>query len=196
MTAAWPAAIGLDLSLTSTGVALASRSYATEKMLVTTRAIKSEPAPAAERTPNVRARRIGTIIRDVEADVRFTRPDIAVVESPVPNRRMKSAMLLERGALYWGVLAMLDRYKVEIVEAAPKERALYATGDGAAGKLSVARAMMDEGAGEFATDDESDAYVLALIGMRLLGHPIDRDEPHRLTVAANLAAKRGNTSWS
>lgn len=188
-----PHVIGLDLSMTSSGVCLFSLDYETEGLKVTTRAITSKPAPVAERTPNVRARRLDDIVKTIRRDVAVVRPDLACVESPVPNRRMKSAMLLERGAVYWMTLAMLDYHGVEIVEVAPRERALYATGDGDADKVSVAASMVAEHGREFATDDECDAFVLALIAARLLGTPLDESTDYRDKITANLAAKRGRS---
>jgi crossover junction endodeoxyribonuclease RuvC len=179
--------LGLDPSMTSTGLAVLWTIAGQARM--TTRAIPSAPAPIAERTVNLRARRLGDIVRDIETTVMFHRPALAVVESPVPNRRMKSGMLLERGAVYWNALDMLDRYGVEIVECAPRQRALYATGDGAADKVSVARHTLNEHGLIFDTDDELDAYVLAKIGRRLIGRPVDEDTEHRLNVADALSAQ-------
>lgn len=183
--------IGLDLSMTSTGVAAVTprpRYIAHPHVARVTRAIKSKPAPIAERTANVRARRLGDIVREIERDVKSHRPDIAVVESPVPNRRMKSAMLLERGAIYWATLNMLDYYGIPIYECAPTQRALWATGDGAADKMSVAASMVTEHGIEFETDDECDAFVLALIGLSLL-NPARDTLAHRQDVVAALAAQ-------
>lgn len=188
-----PHVIGLDLSMTSSGVCTIRLDYETEGTKIETRAITSSPAPLALRTPNARASRLGDIVRAIRRDVVQTNPDIAVVESPVPNRRMKSAMLLERGGVYWSTLDMLDQYRVEIVECSPKERALYATGDGAADKVSVAASMVAEHGREFDTDDECDAFVLAMIGARLLGKPLDRETPERVKITANLAEKRGRS---
>lgn len=184
--------IGLDLSLTSTGVALVSPTY--PEFGVRSRAIKSKPAPIAERTANVRARRIGDIVREIMVDAAFYRPDLAVIESPVPNRKMKTAGLLERGAIYWGTLDALDALRIEIVEVAPRERALYATGDGGADKMSVAASIVAEHGREFPTDDEADAFVLAMIGARLLDKPLDRETPERVKIADNLSAKRGRSA--
>lgn len=185
-----PHVIGLDLSMTSTGVATIRLDYLTEGTLIETRAITSKPAPIAERTANVRARRLGNIVRSIRGDVQRVVPDIAVIESPVPNRKMKTAGLLERGAIYWGTLSMLDEHGIEIIEVAPRERALYATGDGAADKMSVAASIVAEHGREFPTDDEADAFVLAMIGARLLGKTLDRDTPERVKIADNLSAKR------
>lgn len=193
MSALPPHVVGLDLSMTSTGVATIRLDYMTEATLIETRAIKSSPAPIAERTANVRARRLGDIVRSIRVDVVRVLPEIAVVESPVPNRKMKTAGLLERGAIYWGTLDMLDAMGVEIVEVAPRERALYATGDGAADKMSVAASIVTEHGREFPTDDEADAFVLAMIGARLLGKPLDRETPERVKIADNLSAKRGRS---
>lgn len=183
--------LGLDLSLTGTGVALIRPGSWAFKPRI--RRITTKPAPAAERTPNVRARRIGGIIRDIESDVVFYRPEVAVIESPVPNRKMKSAMLLERGAVYWGTLDMLDRYRIEIIECAPKQRALYATGDGAADKMSVVDRMVSEYDIDTRDDNEIDALVLAAIGCRIIGEPVDETTDYRTNVAADLAAQRGRS---
>ena len=188
-----PHVIGLDLSMTSSGVCTISLDYMTEATKIVTRAIKSQPAPVAERTPNTRARRLGDIVRSIRTDIVRVLPEIAVVESPVPNRKMKSAMLLERGAVYWMTLDVLDAMGVEIIEVAPRERALYATGDGAADKVSVAASMVAEHDMQFETDDECDAFVLAMIGARLLGKPLDRETPERVKITANLAGKRGRS---
>lgn len=176
--------IGLDLSMTSTGVAVAG-AFGTQPY---TRAIKSRPAPAAQRTANVRARRLEAIVTEIRRDVRAYRPTLAVVESPVPNRRMKSAMLLERGAIYWNTLGMLDWFGIRIVECAPTQRALWATGNGAADKMSVAASMVAEHGLVFETDDECDAFVLAQIGLSLK-NPKRDTLAHRTDVVATLATQ-------
>lgn len=183
--------LGLDPSLTGTGVAIVAPvpSLPIRRL----RRITTKPAPIATRTANVRARRIGDIIRDVEEDVKFYRPALAVVEAPVPNGRMKSAMLLERGAVYWGLLDMLDHHDVEIVEAAPKQRALYATGDGAADKVSVVDRMVAEHGVDTRDDNEIDALVLAMMGCRIEGMPADETTEYRTNVAADLAAQIGRS---
>ncbi|QYC54372.1 RuvC-like resolvase [Microbacterium phage Pickles13] len=178
-------AMGFDLSMTSSGVAVASlypefRPY--------TLAVKSKPAPVDERTPNVKARRLSDIVDDVMRPAVFHRPEVAVVESPVPNRRMKSAMLLERGAIYHGVLMRLDSIRARIFECAPTQRALWATGNGAADKMSVAASMVAEHGIEFETDDECDAFVLAQIGLSLLD-PARDTVTYRMDVVAALAAQ-------
>jgi Holliday junction resolvasome RuvABC endonuclease subunit len=181
--------IGLDLSMTSSGIC--SISITAHTTIVDTSAIKSKPAPIAERTANVRARRLNAIVDKIKNEIEWSSPSLAVVESPVPNGRMKSAMLLERGAIYWSTLMLLDRYDIEIVECSPRERALFATGDGAADKMSVARTMLAEHDRKFATDDECDAFVLAQIGLGLVGQ--EQMLTHRQNVVANLAAKRGRS---
>lgn len=175
--------MGIDPSMTSTGIAITCPGRPPS-----TYAIKSTPAPLAERTTNVRARRLGDIVRDARRIVSLHRPSLAVVESPVPNRRMKSAMLLERGAVYWNTLDMLDWFGIRIIECAPKQRALWATGDGAADKMSVAASMVAEHGLVFPTDDECDAFVLAEIGQSLL-NPQRDTLAHRKDVVAALATQ-------
>lgn len=177
--------MGFDLSMTSSGWAVASLF---PEFHPYTGVVKSQPAPIAERTPNVKARRLDDIIYRATERARFHRPEVAVIESPVPNGRMKTGMLLERGAIYHGVLMRLDALRIRIYECAPKQRALWATGDGAADKMSVAASMVAEHGIEFETDDESDAFVLAQIGLSIL-NPGRDTLAHRIDVVAAIAAQ-------
>jgi crossover junction endodeoxyribonuclease RuvC len=171
--------LGLDLSLTATGIAIVrtgdegDHRYRTE--------VIKRPAKARDWPERQQVRwmidEILTVVYDVGAQW-----DLAVVEGLAFGS--KTGHAATRAGLWWLVT---DHIYVDMPLAvlSPAARAKYATGRGNAGKddvmREVARRFPHFGGGE----DEADALVCAAAGADHLGHPIAAmPATHRAALAA------------
>lgn len=159
--------IGLDLSLTSTGVAIARGGRIVETLAIKSSGKKTDGLPEMER-------RLYDIINRIRGQVDRHDPTFAVIEAPSFGSKFGSTD--ERAGLRWGVIHMLATRSIAIAQVSPKSRAKYGTGNGNAKKLEVLTAVR----GNYAhcdltirTDDEADALILAAMGSRHLGQPVE-----------------------
>lgn len=170
---------GLDLSLTSTGVAFVDQDG------VRTFQVKTKGRKGA--TASDTAKRLDHIIDEVLLTL-GGQISLAVIEAPSYGSNTGSQH--ERGGLWWGVARALDQRHVPIATVSPQGRAKYATGKGNAGKDEVLAAVIKRYADiEIKGNDVADAVVLLAMGLRHLGTPIDDPLPQ-----LNLAAMAG-ASW-
>ncbi|MGW3400758.1 hypothetical protein [Streptomyces zhihengii] len=174
MTLTAPTVIGLDPSLTGTGIA---SSHGWVNVIGYKRPRAKDPGitqlPHAERIQ---------AMRDLLAHITTTigYPDLAVMELPAVSRAGGGAH--ERGWFWWEIYRSLTLNEVPVALMAPNARALYATGKGNAPKTlvvdSIARrfpAWATEG-----NDNAADAVALMAAGRDWLGHPItDLPKTHR-----------------
>lgn len=179
--------LGLDLSLTGSGVALLDPALGVGKASVHrvgSRPGGRVPSPGHKgRKPDrgifpvmQRAERIDDLAHRI-FDVWQPRPlTLAVVEAPSFNSLHGHPH--ERSGLFWRVVCDLLDHGVPVVEVPPRSRAMYATGNGAADKKSVVAAMLEQHQLSFTDDNLVDAIVLALMGCRQLGRPADETLPH------------------
>lgn len=138
--------IGLDLSLTSTGVA---------SSLGWTDRIRPGDLRGLER--------LRYITRTIGDYARTGRYRLAVLEGPSYGSRYGSPH--ERGGLWWMVYDLLDRREIPVAVAPPASLKLWATGSGAASKTAVLDAMrLRYPHAEITTSDEADALALAEMG--------------------------------
>jgi len=173
---------GVDLSMTSTGVALVNLARGE----TTVHRIKS--AGSKGDSLNQRHARLSGIVRQI---VELT-DGAGLVAIEGPSYGSKSPNSHDRSGLWW---LLQDDVRlssdVPIVEIPPTTRAKYATGKGNAGKDDVLLAV-DRRYGDLVKvtgNDEADALVLAAMGCRYLGFPIDDPLPK-----LNLAAMTG-VAW-
>jgi crossover junction endodeoxyribonuclease RuvC len=170
--------IGLDLSLTSTGVAVAEAGR-----IVHTQAVKSTGKRGDALTE--RERRIYDIVNRVQAAVLRHDARLVVIEAPSFGSVGGSAH--DRSGLWWGIVRMLGLRNIPVAQVAPTQRAKYATGNGRAEKKVVhAEAKELYGLLSACTDDEGDAAILAAIGSRYLGEPCEPDSDYRLELVKTL----------
>jgi crossover junction endodeoxyribonuclease RuvC len=177
--------VGIDLSLTSTGVAVATQDGA-----VTDR-ITSKPVKDA--TLQDRATRLTNLRREIVAHCGAA--DLVIIEGP--SYGSTTGHQHDRAGLWWMVVSFLSMTH-NVVEVAPKTRMRYATGKGNASKDDVLSAVIRRyHTVDVNGNDEADALVLAAMGARHLGHPIepaaDRIGPNRIPLE-NLAAM-GAVHW-
>lgn len=161
-----PVVIGLDTSLTATGIA-SSLGWCEVAGYKRPRAkdpgITQLPHPERMAAMQDVLQQILTLIG---------RPALAVIETPAPSRSGGGAH--ERGWLWWQVYAALTAREIPIGLVSTNQRMLYATGKGTATKSAVVDAVARrwpqwETAGD---DNAADAVVLMAAGRDWLGHPI------------------------
>lgn len=164
-----PAVAGLDLSLTSTGLALVDEGKLTSVARIATTGTKAD-------TLLDRRRRMVLIQRQVEDFLRLGYPDLAVVESPSYGSKFGSPH--DRSGLWWRVVELLMSWGIPVATVVPQGRAMYATGNGASKKPAVLAAVkaryldVDWPKGG-KHDDVADAILLASMGARWMGYPIE-----------------------
>jgi Holliday junction resolvasome RuvABC endonuclease subunit len=161
-----PIVIGLDPSLTGTGIA-SSNGWCD----VIGYKRPHSKAPGITQLPHhERLAAMRTLLTDVTTAI--GNPALVVMELPAPSRSGGGAH--ERGWFWWQLYNHLDTHETLIGLLTPNQRALYATGKGQATKNavvdSVARRWPDwPTAGD---DNAADAVVLMAAGRDWLGWPI------------------------
>jgi crossover junction endodeoxyribonuclease RuvC len=177
--------VGLDLSLTSTGVAVATPDGA-----ITDR-ITTKPVPNATLTD--RADRLQGIARGIVSGY-TSGADLVLIEGPsygstTPHQH-------DRAGLWWLVVARLMSTLVPVVEVPPSTRMRYATGRGNASKDDVLSAVIRRYPHiDVNGNDEADSLILAAMGARHLGHPLERGTaPGNILPKTHLAAM-GAVHW-
>lgn len=172
-TAAWipldehvataPTVVGLDTSLTATGIASSHgwcelAGYTDKKRPIT-------KLPHAERV-NALVRLAGEVLDLVG------HPDMVVIETPAYAQSGGGAH--ERGWLWWELYRRLASREVPVALVTPQQRMLYATGKGSGGKGGVIDAVARRWPA-FTTngnDNLADAVALMAAGMDALGHAL------------------------
>jgi Holliday junction resolvasome RuvABC endonuclease subunit len=145
-----PKVIGLDLSLTATGIAYLDGSVRTVK----TNSLDGD-------------RRLVTIVDHVKAAC-LDRPDLAVIEGPVS----RTATATISGMVHGAVRLTLMDFGVPYVLIPPATLKAYATGKGTADKLAMAMAAYKRAEKEFTDDNQCDAWWLRIAGLDLLKSPV------------------------
>lgn len=167
---------GIDPSLTATGIA---RVDTDDRLVVECQTLTSTGKSGA--TLARRRERLNRLTDQVYGAL-WNPPDLIVIEAPSLGQARQGGQL-DRHGLWWMLVdALIDH--VTLVAVTPAQRAKYATGRGNAGKdevlLAVARRYPHA---EPQNNNEADALVLAAMGARLLGEPIEEHLPK-----ANLSA--------
>lgn len=162
-----PRVVGIDLSLTSTGLADSHG---------TTLRLKTSPTSGADATWETH-RRLRHIAREVTSFVDgygYDLADLVVIEGP--SLGSSTGQAHTRGGLWWLTIDYILRAdgSASILVVPPTTRAMYATGKGNAGKDEVlAAAIKRYPTLNITGNDVGDAVILSAIGARMLGHPID-----------------------
>jgi crossover junction endodeoxyribonuclease RuvC len=183
--------VGLDLSLTSSGVAIINTGTGS---IVVDR-VRSK-APATDRHPKTgkslpatlqqRTDRLNSLARQITSAAELA--DLVVVEAPA--FASKTGHMHDRSGLWWLVVNGLDVLGCTVAEVTTGGRMKYATGKGNASKDTVlAAAIRRYPEVEITGNDEADALIIAAMGARYLGHPIEDSLPQ-----SHLAAM-DNVAW-
>lgn len=162
---------GLDLSLTATGVA--STDPPTLRTVRTKRGV-SMLAPA-DQIMRDDLRRIAAILDDLtEAGALARQSDLLVIEGPSLGQS-RQAGEHTRAGLWWMTVASA---RCPVLVVPPAKVKVYATGKGTSAKDAVMAAVIRRyPTWPVADNNQADALVLAAIGARMLGDPIEDSLP-------------------
>lgn len=177
--------VGIDLSLTATG--LAEYNLDTGLFQCETFGTKGKRSD----TYAMRGDRISGMAEHIVnwATAGERDPSLVVVEGPSYGSQNGSQH--DRSGLWWLVVSELLARDIPVLVVPPRTRAKYATGNGNSGK-DVVLAHVIEQYGDFmdecriANDNEADAVAMAAMGARYLGEPQEESLPE-----TNLAAMEG-----
>lgn len=179
--------IGIDLSLTSTGVAIAQHGLLKEVRNIKSKGKKGDSLTSRHQ----RLEQILLEITFVNADYDMTTPFV-VIESPSYGSKFGSPH--DRSGLWWKIVSFFEGMDMPVATVSPQGRAKYATGRGNSKKDVVLAHVVERYTNERIhignNDDIADAVVLAAMGSRHLGFPV---ETHDLPTA-NLEAMSG-AAW-
>jgi len=178
--------VGLDLSLTSTGIAVYPQGKPAPWVgTIGSAGKKGDPwATRYRRLDNLAGRIIDAV------------PENALVVMEAPSYGSVTGSQHDRSGLWWMVYDLLAGTTRTVLPVEPTVRAKYATGKGNASKDAVLAAAVRRYP-DIAIDgnDTADAVVLMAIGRRLLGAPIDDPMPKvnlsaldKLSLPAEVAA--------
>ncbi|HLV43706.1 MAG TPA: crossover junction endodeoxyribonuclease RuvC [Aggregatilineales bacterium] len=175
MTDAYFSVVGIDPSLTATGVvAIQSAEGATGTRVHTfgRRGKTSEPLMTRLARLNDTVTAVQNVIREL-----VVYPDVITIESPAHNQTTGSHH--DRSGLWWLLVRELTyEMGLKVVEIGPTQVKTYATGKGNAGKTEVMAAVIRRHLDvPITNDNEADAFVLAAMGARLIGQPIEDSLP-------------------
>lgn len=183
--------LGIDLSLTSTGLALVGPAASPAALT----ALSFDHVGETGKLSDTLVQRRDRLVRLRDNVLSWSvAADLVVIEQP--SYGSTGSGTHDRSGVWWLVVERLIARGVPVAEVPSNLVAQYATGVGRAGrKAAIVSAatrryahLLDDGQ-TFETDDEADALVLAAMGCRHLGHPIERSLP-----AVNAAAV-GKVRW-
>lgn len=174
--------VGLDLSLTSTGLAAVCDNDTIPRWYAVVDRIQTKPNgdELADRI-----RRLDEIVDGVHGWVHDA-ADLVVVEGLA--YASKSPHATERAGLWWLVVSRLLHNGYPLAVVSPTARAKYATGKGNAAKDAVLAGVIRRYPDvDITGNDEADALILAAMGARHRGHPIDDLPASHLDAMAKVA---------
>lgn len=184
-TSTFPFVVGLDLSMTSTGVCRIGHDLGAT--VAREKSKGSRDDSLATRRARLRELADRVVAHAVGAD-------LVAVEGP--SFASSGAGTHDRSGLWWLVVDGLHAHGLPVLEVPPSSRMTYATGKGNAGKDEVLAAVIRRYWGVTVTgNDEADALAIAAMGARLMGRPIEASLPQthlraltKLTLPAELTA--------
>ena len=161
MTAAHLPVVGVDLSLTGTGIATADG----------VRTIGSSGRKGASlRVRHARLADLATQVVLAVSEAAAPRTALVVLEAPAFSRT--TGHQHDRSGAWWLLVDELLAAGHLVAEVAPTCRAKYATGKGNAGKAAVVSAVSHRYGVVFADDNAADAFVLRAMGLHRYGQPL------------------------
>jgi crossover junction endodeoxyribonuclease RuvC len=172
-----PLVVGIDLSLTGTGLAT-SEGICTR---ITSAGKDGDSWP-------VREMRMAQLCAKIENWIwnQTWNPQLLVIEGPAYSSN--TGHVWDRAGLWWWCYRELPTMDCPIVVVPPNTRAVYATGKGNAGKPAVVEAVTRRWGhvwGQLGSDDVADACVLAAMGCHAYGMPLaEVPESHARALAS------------
>jgi crossover junction endodeoxyribonuclease RuvC len=169
--------LGVDLSLTSTGLAVVRTD---DPLWSSLRTIKSKGARADGLVQ--RRDRLAGIVIAVLGLAQSVEADLVALEGP--SFASQGASTHDRSGLWWLTTYALTQNGFRVVEIPPTCRIKYGTGKGNSSKDAVLAAVVRRYPhADVRGNDDADALILACMGARLLGEPVEASLPQ-----ANLEA--------
>lgn len=166
--------MGLDLSLTSCGVATAN---------VVTHLCPPAVKGRRTRTPDDDLQRLVWLKSSLARLFETERPQLVVIEDFAGGHTPQSRTAFQLGELAGVVKVMLHAGHVPIVLAPSAARCRYATGKGSAKKEEVLVAARDRLGYDGTQLDEADALVLRALGCDAMGQPLaEMPATHRAAI--------------
>jgi crossover junction endodeoxyribonuclease RuvC len=175
--------MGIDLSLTSTGIAEFHDGLDGVDLYV------DRIRTTGKKDDNLLARRVrlNGILQNIASRVDEGSDDLDLVVVEAPSFASQHGSAHDRSGLWWLVVDMLHEVQVPVATVSPQGRAKYATGKGTADKQAVFGAVCNtyrkfdairevHDLGWRQGNDMADAVALAAMGMRFLGEPVDEIE--------------------
>lgn len=153
--------VGIDPSLTGTGMALVGEG---------SHNLMTFPSKG-KATDNLSARyeRLRSIQVKVVSMVTEFYPSLVLIEQPAFSKMQGHTH--DRSGLWWLIVSEISM-DFPVMEVTPNNRAKYATGKGNASKDEVLLAVARRYPGvEITNNNEADAWILAMMGLRLTGNP-------------------------
>ncbi len=176
--------VGLDLSLTATGIAAIA---VADGQLST--AVHTSPAPNDDRLDCHVLRHRG-LVDGVVGQVVAADPALVVIEGLAFSVSSKDSSLTRRGFVWWAVIEGLCAAGVPLIQAAPTQIKQIATGKGNASKEQMVAAYVSawpDAPVDRHVRDRADAAFAAALGAAWLGGvPL----PFKVTVQRRKALKR------
>ena len=159
--------IGIDPSLTGTGICVYSPSQADQPWAET---LRSKPANGLPE----RFERYHRLVAHVQSVVRQAEPAIVCLEGySFASKGAMSHDRVEYGSLLRDMLLTLsDKHCMSVFEVTPSTLKLFASGKGSADKVIVAAALVRRYGVEYGNDNEYDAFALARFAACI--HGIDK----------------------
>jgi crossover junction endodeoxyribonuclease RuvC len=162
--------VGLDLSLTATGVAVLDTDGVETGVVKTTGRKTDSAFQVVKRLQNI----AGDVFR-IAGDP-FGDDCLAVIESP--GYASQTGSVHERAGLWWKVAGQCVHRGIPVATVTPAALKVYATGKGNATKDVVLASVIKRYSWVDITDNNvADAVVLMAMGARYLGIPIDSPMP-------------------
>lgn len=170
--------VGIDLSLTSTGIAIITGGIATTQRVTS--------KGKADATLEQRLKRLNDLAATIADITEARKPTLVLIEAP--SFQSKGGQAHDRSGLWWLVVTTLCHFPwIVVVQVPPSCRMRYGAGKGNAAKDDVLSAVVRRYPDvDVNGNDEADALILAAMGARHLGSPIEESLPK-----ANLAGMAG-----
>ncbi|AEQ21075.1 RuvC-like resolvase superfamily protein [Rhodococcus phage E3] len=163
--------VGIDPSLTKTGIALLGGDHGKFMKVGSVGSVTTD-------SWDLRYRRLEGLADRVVQQAVYDHawPHLVVMEGPAYDT--KGVGKFDSGGLWWLIYGLLKSNGADILIVTPKQRAKYATGNGNSHKdIVVTDAVRRYPQYDFRGNDEADALILAAIGRRLLGDPVEESLP-------------------
>lgn len=161
--------VGIDLSLASTGIARIDTAWGTTTV---DRIVSKGKKDACLFDRYTRLDRIACQAAKLAEDA-----DLVVIEGPSFGQSRQGGEH-DRAGLWWMVAQLILCFPTPLVEVPPATLKKYATGKGNAPKDAVLAAVVRRYPDvDVAGNDQADALVLAAMGARRLGEPIEASLP-------------------